>query len=354
MAEEFGQSKTFAPTERRRAEAREQGHVAHSPDLTNGFQLLAGVAALWFVACAISDGLLDGMRLDLARIHEVGATPEHVQAIFVALLIRAVSVLGLFVGVLTVSGVFVNSLQVGFHVSTEAIAPRWSRVSLVAGWSRLFSRATAFRGLMGVFKVAAVAGVVWWVLRGRVPQLASLGDATLAAALAQGWDIIVRLALAAAAAVVLIGAADYLFQRWRHEQALMMTTQEMKEEMKREEGDPHVKARLRRLAREATKKRMLDDVPKATVVVTNPTHLAIALRYDRGTMAAPRVVAKAAGSLAHRVTDIARRHGVPVLERKPLAQALFKAVRVGQDIPASLYYAVAEVLAYVYRLRRAA
>src|SRR5207247_6488444 len=143
---------------------------------------------------------------------------------------------------------------------------------------------------------------------------------------------------------VLIGAVDYLYHRWRLEQSLMMSSQEMKEQLREDEGDPQTRARLRRLAREATKAKQMKDVPSATVVVTNPTHLAIALRYDRGTMPAPRVIAKGSGVVARRIADIARRHGVPVIERKPLAQAMFKAVKVGQDIPAALYYAVAEVL----------
>jgi flagellar biosynthetic protein FlhB len=134
----------------------------------------------------------------------------------------------------------------------------------------------------------------------------------------------------------------------------MMTRQELKEELKREEGDPLIRARIRKVARELARKRMMDDVPRATVVITNPTHLAIALRYERGVTAAPRVVAKGAGVLAERIVTLARNHAVPVVERKPLAQALYKAVKVGQDIPTALYYAVAEVLAYVYRLRSAA
>jgi flagellar biosynthetic protein FlhB len=144
---------------------------------------------------------------------------------------------------------------------------------------------------------------------------------------------------------------DYAYQRWRFELSLRMTRQEMKEELKRDEGDPQVKARIRRLQREAAQKRMLQEVPKATVIITNPTHLAIALRYEQGAMGAPRVVAKGAGFVAERIVELARKNWVPIVQRPPLAQVLFKAVQVNQEIPAELYVVVAEVLAYVYRLR---
>jgi flagellar biosynthetic protein FlhB len=240
---------------------------------------------------------------------------------------------------------------VGFHVAPELLVPRWNRMSPAAGWSRMVSGASAMRGLMSLLKVAAVSVIAFWVLKGRANQIALLGAGSLSNALAQSWDIALRLALAIAAALVLVGLADYTFQRLRHEQSLMMSRQEVKEELRREEGDPHTRARIRRLAREVARKRMMDDVPRSTVVITNPTHLAIALRYDRGSMSAPRVVAKGAGAVAQRIVALARQHAVPVVERKPVAQALYKAVKIGQDIPAVLYYAVAEVLAYVYRLR---
>jgi flagellar biosynthetic protein FlhB len=144
---------------------------------------------------------------------------------------------------------------------------------------------------------------------------------------------------------------DYVWQLWRFEQSLRMSKQELKEEVKREEGDPQVKMRVRRLQREAATKRMMLDVPKATVVVTNPTHLAVALRYEKGEGAAPKVIAKGADHMAAKIIAAARKHGVPVLERKPVAQALFKSVKVGQEIPMGLYHVVAEILAYVYKLR---
>ena len=354
MAEPFDPSRTETPTQRRRQEARRQGQVAVSAELNTGLVLLAGVAVLWFGSRALAGGLLDAMRSNLLGVRSTEFGPQRMQGQAIGLLGRAGESVGTMLAVLFIVGLAASAAQAGFYVVPEAISLRWSRLSPAAGWSRIMSGAAAARGLAAVLKVCVVAALVWWVLRGRAAQVASLSEGTLAAAAAQGWQIALRLALAIAAGLVLIGLADYTVQRWRHERSLMMSRQELKEELKREEGDPLMRARIRKLAREVAKKRMMDDVPRATVVITNPTHLAVALRYERGTMPAPKVLAKGAGFVAQRIIELARQHAVPVVERKPVAQALYKAVQVGQEIPAALYYAVAEVLAYVYRLRGSA
>ncbi len=353
MAEEFGQSRTEAPTLRRREEARQQGQVAVSAELSSGLLLLAGIAALWFGAEHVGGGLLETLRGTLQEFRPVELRPEDAQTVFASLLNRGLELLGYFLGFMVVVGLGVSALQVGFHVVPELALPNWGKLSPANGWSRLFSGAAGVRGLMAIAKASLVALLALWILRGQGGHIASLGEASLASIVATGWGLAIRMALAIAAALVLVGVADYVFQRWRHEKALFMTRQELKEELKREEGDPHTRARIRKLQREMARKRMLDDVPRATVVITNPTHLAVAIRYERGVMPAPQVVAKGAGFIAERIKELARRHSVPVVERKPVAQALFKAVKVGQDIPTALYYAVAEVLAYVYRLRGA-
>ena len=181
--------------------------------------------------------------------------------------------------------------------------------------------------------------------------MAALGQYDLSTAVGITWDMTVRLALVAGGAMVVLGAADYAFKWFQLEQKLRMSKQDLIEEHKKEEGDPQIKARIRKLGRELSQRRMMKSVPTATVVITNPTHLAIALRYDKTIHSAPRVVAKGAGHVAKRIVEMARSHAVPVIEKKPVAQALFKAVKVGQDIPMALFQAVAEVLAFVYRLR---
>ena len=166
------------------------------------------------------------------------------------------------------------------------------------------------------------------------------------------WGLAVEVGIAVAGALVVVGICDFLYQRWQHEEDLKMSLQDLKEEKKQDEGDPQVKSRLRKLQRDAARLRMLQDVPSASVVLTNPTHFAVALRYEQGVSKAPKVVAKGEGLLAKRIARIAREHGVTVLERKPLTRALYASAEVGQEIPDTLFRAVAEVLAYVYRLQR--
>lgn len=354
MADEYGQSKTEAPTQHRRDEARQQGQVAFSLDFTSSTQLLAGAAVLWWGGRTAAGGLLAAMQNSLRGIDQFELSAEQVRATTAVLLLQGVSLAGFMIGFVFVCMLAVSALQAGFQFHPHLALLRWDRLSLAAGWSRMISTRAGMRALVSIGKTAAIVGIAWWVLRGRHGQIASLGQDTLAAAVAQAWEIIIRLVLAVAAALVLLGAADYVYQRIHHDRMLMMTRQELKEEMKREEGDPHTRGRLRRAAREISRQKMMQDVPSASVVITNPTHLAVALRYDRGVMSAPRVVAKGAGVMAQRIVALARNHAVPVVERKPLARALFKGVPVGQAIPAALYYAAAEVLAYVYRLRNAA
>jgi len=353
MADEFDQSKTEAPTQRRREESREQGQVAFSSELTAGLLLLTGLLALWLGADTLIKGLLTSLRMALLILAAPGEfSLERAQDFMMAMLRRGGEALGFFWALMFLVALAVGSAQVGFHVFPELIGPHWEKLSPARGWSRIFSPAGMMRGLMAFLKIAVVGLLAYWVLRGRGANIMSLNGSPLSAVAMQGWNIAIRLALVCAFGLLLIGVADYGFQRWRHEQSLRMSRQELKEEMKREEGDPQMRARIRKMQREMSKKRMLRDVPRSTVVITNPTHLAVALRYDRGMMAAPRVVAKGAGFVAQRIVELARRHAVPVVERKPVAQAIYKAVNVGQEIPAALYQAVAEVLAYIYRLRQ--
>lgn len=354
MAEETGQDKSVPPSERRRREARLQGQVAISAELSAGLLLLAGVGILWWMGSKLAIGLFDLLREDFSAFIVLDLDAAQAAALLAGLILKGAGLLGLVLGLLFALTLAASVLQVGFYFTPELLLPNWDRVSLTTGWARLFSGSSFVKGLLTVLKVTIVAAMALWVLRGRTASIASANEGSLMTATITAWHIAIRLALIVAVAMLVLGAADYGYQRWRHESALWMTHQEFKEELKREEGDPQVKARIRKLQREAARKRMWEDVPKATVVVTNPTHLAIALRYERGAMPAPRVVAKGAGHVAERIKQMARRHAVPVIERKPLAQALYKGSRIGQEIPLALYQAVAELIAHVYRLRGAA
>jgi flagellar biosynthetic protein FlhB len=350
MAEDLGQSRTEAPTPRRRQEAREQGRVAVSQELTGGLLLLAGALALLWGGAGLGGGLLDGVRRGLsgAAVRDLG--PEQARALLVGLAAQAAHLVAPLLAALFVVALVAMVFQVGFHFLPGLLAFRIDRLDPMAGLQRMFSLAGVVRGLAALAKVMIVAAVAYVVCSGRARELSALWQHDLPTAVALGWAVVLRLAIIAAIALLVLGGLDYAFQRYRLEQSLWMTRQELKEELKQEEGDPVIKARMRKLGREMSQRRMMRDVPRATVVITNPTHLAIALRYEKG-QPAPRVLAKGAGHVAQRIVETARRHAVPVVERRPVAQALYKAVKVGQEVPAALYHAVAEVLAYVYRLR---
>jgi flagellar biosynthetic protein FlhB len=351
MAEDLSHSRTEAPTPRRREEARAQGRVVVSMELATGVLLLAAVSVLWFSSRGMGAALLEAVRYGVMHSIESELGPQQTQELLTSSLMRGMQVLEVLFGVLCVLSLGVMVGQAGFRTVPALAAPDWERISPMAGLGRMFSLSALLRGGTATVKVTLTLVLALVLTKGRIAQVAAFNQHGLPNAAAQTWNIALLLGLAVGIAFTAVGVVDYLLQRLRFEASLRMTREELKEEIKREEGDPQIKARIRKLARELSQRRMMRDVPRATVVVTNPIHLAIALRYDKGSLGAPRVVAKGAGYVAHRIVETARRHGVPVVERKPVAQALYKAVKIGQEIPAALYQAIAEVLAYVYRLR---
>ncbi len=352
MAEEDpGQSRTEAPTQRRREEAREQGRVAVSQDLTATLLILAGILGLFLGTRTLGSGLLDGVRMGMSVAPRHDLTTHETQALLAWTASRGALLIAPLLALLFVVALGATVLQVGFHVVPGLLALRPDRLFLAGGLSRLFSLAGVARALAAVLKLAAIGAIAYFVCSRRSRELMTLSQHSLPACVSIAWSMVLRLCLIIGFALLVLSAFDYGIQRFRLEQSLKMTRQELIEERKREEGDPQIKARIRKLGRELSRRRMMRDVPRATVVITNPTHLAVALRYDKGTRSAPRVLAKGAGYVALRIVETARRHAVPVVERKPVAQALYKAVAVGQEIPMALYQAVAEVLAYLYRLR---
>lgn len=353
MAEEEGQQRTEEPTPRRREEAAKRGQVPFSPELTAAAVLMAGVLILMVSGGAVGDRLLDVFRSDFRALPRELSVSEA-EELGGRLFGRMTAVLGAFFVVAVVAAIGAAVAQLGFRVLPERLAPDLDRISPAAGLARLFSAQSAKRALLSLLKAGALAVIAWLVIRSRAGEILGLSRGSAKEAVSNGWDVCLRLLLYLAGALLAVGVVDYVFQWRRIEAALRMTKQEVKEEIKREEGDPMIRARIRTLQRQRAQQRALASVPRATVVVTNPVHYAIALRYDRGADRAPVVVAKGAGVMARQISDVARRHAVPVLERPPLARALFAAVKEGQEIPPGLFRAVAEVIAFVFRLRGAA
>lgn len=350
MAEQSGE-KSFDATPHRREQAREKGQVPYSQDLGSAMLLLVGTGLLWVFGKSIAEAVHRVTQRLLTEPVDLIADPSSATAMLLGLAMEVGSAFAPVLGLLLLAGVAVSVGQVGFLFVPDRLAPDVSRISPLKGFGRLFSSQSAAKLGFGLFKVAVVAAASLATVSGRLngileaarlstPQFASLIIDTAFAAV-----------FAAGAALLILALADLAFQRWKHEQDLKMTAQEMKEEMKNLQGDPEIAARRRQVQRQMAQARIGTDVPKADVVVTNPTELAVALQYDPDTMAAPVVLAKGAGVLAQRIRRLALENSVPIVERKPLAQLLYKEVDVNHPVPSDSYAAVAEVLAYVYQLK---
>jgi flagellar biosynthetic protein FlhB len=293
MAEDLDlESKTEPPSPRRREQAREQGQFAHSADLNAGLVLFVGVAGLLYLAHSLGQGLLSQTRMDLTLLSPRDLSIERVRELAAEQYTHAVSIAGMLVGLVFVTTLTIHLAQVGFNYNVDRLTMNWERVS-PTHFDRLLSVGQIMRGLVLSLKIVAVGAVAWWVLRQRGPEIAHLNEANLATTLTHAWGLMIRIALSLAATLLVIGVIDYAYQRWQFERSLYMSKQELKEEFKREEGNPQIKARVRKLQRENARRKMYHKVPTATVIVTNPTHFAIALRYEPGGMTAPKVVARA-------------------------------------------------------------
>lgn len=351
MAEDSDLERTEQPTGRRLEQAREQGQVPQSRELGAFLVLITGAAAVWSLGGFFVDRLLNAFRKGMAWDRQL-ATDSNV------LVVRLVDVAGdvlfalwpLFLALLVAaiaSPFFLNA----WIFSSKAFSPNLSRLNPLSGMGRIFSWNGLVELLKAVVKAGLVGGVATWVIWRQLDQLLGLVLQPLETALVHAGHMMAWSFLLIAAAMVLIVAVDVPFQLWQYYDKLKMTKEEIRQEMKEMEGSPEVKGRIRQLMREAARKRMMSAIPKADVIVTNPTHFSVALAYQNG-MKAPKVVAKGMGVIALRIREIGSEHGVPFLEAPPLARALYKHVELEAEIPGTLYNAVAEVLAYVYQLRR--
>lgn len=340
--------KTEPATPKRREDARRKGQVAMSRELQSVVLLAAAVLLL-------RSGLGERLGVEISRLTEVawsGTRPGSL-ADFHAALLGSLGSASLalvpFVVLLALAGAAAAFVQVGPLLSWEAVKPRGDRMSPIQGFKRMFDLDRLFDLVKALFKVAIVGSLGYWILAAALPKIISLHGAPLEAGLSELADLALRFALSALAFLALMAGIDLLYQRWRYDHRLKMSKKEVRDELKDREGNPQVRSRARALQRELTRSRMIASVAEASVVVTNPTHFAVALLYSPENPA-PTIVAKGRNHVAQRIREVARENGVPIVENKPLAQLLHRTGKVGREIPESLFRAVAEVLAYVYRL----
>jgi flagellar biosynthetic protein FlhB len=350
VAEDSFQERTEQATPKRREDARKKGQVARSREIPAVSVMLMALALFYMLGGYVylqTAGVLRGYLTQL----DFPLTSGSLHLLLWRSVRSFFSICWPFMVGLSLAALISGYLQVGSAISEEQLKPNLERIDPLKGLQRLFSKQSLVELVKSLGKVAVVGYVAYRVVRDEIGQLAPLAEQGVWEITAYIGAVCLRIALWATLAMGAVAALDYGFQRWQHEKRLMMTRQELKEEFKQTEGDPLIKSRVKGLQREMARRRMMAEVPKADVVVTNPTELAVALRYVAGQMEAPKVVAKGAGHLASRIRSLAAEHRVPVVEDKPLAQALYKTVEIGQQIPFALYAAAAEVLAYVYRLK---
>lgn len=354
MARESFGERIHPASSRRRAEARDQGQVARSQDLGSALTVLAGMAAFLVFGPALLGRLRDLTRSLLGGRALPIDTPNGVYGTFSQYSLELLGLLAPFVLAVGLVGTATQVAQVGFHVTSRPLGPRWEALDPIQGFSRRFGRSGLVELFKTLFKVAIVGLTAFVTVKADLEDLVPLLGADGGALVERIGLFTVQLGLRVGLALLVLAVLDYGYQRWEFEQSIRMSQKELEDEQKQSEGDPQIKSRIRFLQRQMSRNRMIAAVAGADVVVTNPIHVAVALKYERGRMNAPVVVAKGLRKMAERIKEEARKHDVPILEDPPLARLLYKEAEVGQAIPASMYKAVAQVLAHVYRLRRMA
>jgi len=352
MAEESDLERTEAPSQRRLEQAREEGQVPRSREL-NTFTLLGAAGlGLWLAADGLRNSFATLLRSALTIPRDVLTDPASMFTAFSAFSIEGLFAVAPVLGVLFLVAFVSPLLLSGWLVSTKAFSPDFSRLNPIKGLGNMFSVTGLAELAKAIGKVILIIGIAAWVTLGQTEATMGLAAESLPSAIVHGSRIIGLCFLAVVGSLALIAAIDVPWQIWHYRSKLKMSREDLRQEAKEQEGDPQVKAQIRSQQREMARKRMMDAVPKADVVVVNPTRYAVALRYDESRMRAPRVVAKGMHLIAGRIRELAEDNAVPILQAPPLARALYRHADVGDEVPAPLYAAVAEVLAWVFQLRR--
>lgn len=352
MAEDSDLERTEPASGRRIEQARAEGQVPQSRELAAFLVMATGVGSLWLLGGWLSRRAGDIVSHGLSFDRKAAFDTEFMGVSFVSLSWEALTLLAPIFIVTLAAALLKPFAFGGWNFTTKALAPDPQRMDPLRGIKRMFSWQSIAELVKSVLKAMLLGGIIWWVVRHEQDQLFALITQPIDVALASAGRILIFAALAMVAGLAVIATIDVPFQLWQYYSRLKMTRQELKQEYKEMEGDPQLKARIRSQQREVARRRMMAEVPKADVVVTNPTHFAVALKYDAGSMGAPKVVAKGMNLVAARIRELAEEHRVPILEAPPLARALHRHAELGDQIPAALYTAVAEVMAYVYQLNQ--
>lgn len=347
-----GEERTEEATEQRRQDFRKRGQVAMTRELGSVLMLLGTAMVLWmlgrFMLQQISEIVTESIGSFLVTAAREG---DYKPAIWY-IMKKAVLVCAPLMGLLFVTSIAATVVQVGLLHNEEAMSFDLEKLNPMSGLKRIFSLKALIEGAKSILKIVLISAVVFMMVKDQIIKVPNLVALPINQLMMFCGDLTIRLLGGVGVFMAVLAAADYFFQRWELEKQMRMTKQEIKEEHKSREGDPMIKARIRRIQREMANKRMMQDVPTADVIITNPTHIACAIKYDPQTMAAPILVAKGADAVAEKIKEIARQNNVPIMENKPLARTMYKSMKIGQIIPRELFQAIAQVLSYVYKLKR--
>ncbi|WP_314922123.1 flagellar biosynthesis protein FlhB [Aeromonas piscicola] len=347
------QERTEQPTGKRLQQAREKGQIARSKELGTASVLLAAVFGLLMVKESLAGAMVKILTIGFTLDRDQAFDPNAMGAMVPALLRELLHPLGLLFMLVAIAAFIGNTLMGGMNFSSEAMLPKWSKLSPLNGLKRMFGVQSLVELIKSIAKVVFITLFAWWMLSSQFNHLLNLSLEGYPGGIIDALDLLLWMLIILCCALIPIVAIDVPFQQWNHMRQLKMTKQEVKDEFKDSEGKPEVKGRIRRLQMEMAMRRMMGDVPKADVVITNPTHYSVALKYDTAKPgAAPKVVAKGTDEIAMKIREIAREYEIPIMPSPGLTRAIFHSTEIGHEIPEGLFAAVAQVLAYVYQLKK--
>lgn len=349
MPEKDG-DRTEEATPRRKQQAIEEGNVPKSRELATGITFLMAVLVLYFYMPT----MVEEFQKDFIKyfsLYNFRLNKESVQLLLIEVLKSMAKVTIPLLFVLLFVAILSNIVQFGVIFSSKSLSFKWDRIDPIAGFGRIFSRRALFELAKSIMKIVFIGVAAFFIIKSKIPTILILADADPITSIHFLGKLIYEVSFKLAIIIMIIALIDFLYQRWQYNEDLKMTKQEVKEEFKQMEGDPLIKQRIRSMQREMARKRMMEEVPKADVVITNPTHYAVAIKYDMNKDRAPKVVAKGQRLIALKIREIAMKNNVIIHEDPPLARTLFSSVEIGEEIPENLYRAVAEILAMVYRLK---
>lgn len=345
------EEKTEQATPKKKLEARDKGQVVKSEDFNTAMILLSGVLLTLFLGGAIIAQMKDTMGMLCKNLFYKDFNADTFITLVMDISFKNMNVVLPLMGGFMIVGLIATTSQTGLMFSRKALIPDFKRLNPITGTKNLLSRKSLVKAAMSIVKLSIMSGVAYVSIRKDLDPLLELISMRTEAILSSASGLIFAITLKITIIMLILSFLDLLYQRWQHSKDMMMTKNEVKQESKQSEGDPLIKSRIKTVQRQMSNKRMMQDVPEADVVVTNPTHYAVALKYDAATMESPKVVAKGVDLIALKIREIATKNNIPIVEDRVLARVLYSTIELGSEVPPKLYQAVAKVLSYVYQLR---